>query len=113
MNENQLTSTKPDLPATEITKCPSQWRRLICLGLALSVLVVFGRLAFFDFVFFDDHVYVIEKAQVLTGLTAESIRWAFAATDAGFWHPLTWLSLMVDREIWGPLFPGRETLTRQ
>ena len=97
----------------QIAICPSQWQRLICLGLALSVLIVFGRLAFFDFVFFDDHVYVIEKAQVLAGLTAESIRWSFAATDAGFWHPLTWLSLMVDREIWGPLFPGRETLTRQ
>jgi len=84
--------------------------RLICLGLALSVLAVFGRLAFFDFVFFDDHVYVIEKAQVLAGLTAESIRWAFTATDAGFWHPLTWLSLMMDREIWG-LNPGGYHIT--
>ncbi len=94
----------------EIADSPFQWRRLICLGLALTVLAVFGRLAFFDFVFFDDHVYVIEKGQVLAGLTAESIRWAFTATDAGFWHPLTWLSLMVDREIWG-LNPGGYHLT--
>jgi len=79
----------------------SSQRRLICLGLALSVLAVFGRLACFDFVFFDDHVYVIEKAQVLAGLTSDSILRAFTATDAGFWHPLTWLSLMIDREIWG------------
>lgn len=94
----------------QIVVCPSQWRRLICFGLALSVLVVFGRLAFFDFVFFDDHVYVIEKAQVLAGLTTESIRWAFTATDAGFWHPLTWISLMIDHEIWG-LNPGGYHLT--
>jgi len=84
--------------------------RMIYLGLALSVLAVFGRLAFFDFVFFDDHVYIIDKAQVLAGLTPESIRWAFTATDAGFWHPLTWLSLMIDHEIWG-LNPGGYHLT--
>jgi len=110
MNENQLTTPKSDSLVLGIADSPSQWSRLICLGLALSVLVVFGRLAFFDFVFFDDHVYVIEKAQVLAGLTPGSIRWAFTATDAGFWHPLTWLSLMVDREIWG-LNPGGYHIT--
>ncbi len=110
MNENSSTTPKSDSPAPGIADSPSQWRRLICLGLALSILAVFGRLAFFDFVFFDDHVYVIEKAQVLAGLTTESIRWAFTATDAGFWHPLTWLSLIVDREIWG-LNPGGYHIT--
>ena len=85
-------------------------RRLICLVLGLSVLAVYGRLAFFDFVFFDDHVYVIEKAEVLAGLSAASIRWAFTTTDAGFWHPLTWISLMIDHEVWG-LHPGGYHLT--
>ena len=84
--------------------------RLIFLGLALAVLAVFGRLAAFDFVFFDDHVYVIEKAQVLAGLTPASAWWALTATDAGFWHPLTWISLMIDHELWG-LNPGGYHLT--
>jgi len=84
--------------------------RPIFLGLALAVLAVFGRLAFFDFVFFDDHVYVIEKQEVLSGLTAGSLWWALRATDAGFWHPLTWVSLMIDHEIWG-LHPGGYHLT--
>jgi hypothetical protein len=109
MNENQSIPPKSDSTAPGITEGPSRWR-LIGLGLALSVLVVFGRLAFFDFVFFDDHLYVIEKPQVLAGLTPESIRWAFTATDAGFWHPLTWLSLMIDHEIWG-LNPGGYHIT--
>lgn len=86
------------------------WRRLIGMGLGLFVLVVYGRLAFFDFVFFDDHVYVTEKAEVLSGLSVASMRWAFTATDAGFWHPLTWISIMVDHEIWG-LNPGGYHLT--
>ncbi|MFZ3114598.1 MAG: tetratricopeptide repeat protein [Syntrophales bacterium] len=80
-------------------------RNLICLGLVLSVLIVYGQLPFFDFVFFDDHVYVTEKTQVLAGLSGDSLRWAFTATDAGFWHPLTWISLMLDHELWG-LNPG-------
>ena len=84
--------------------------RLICLGLALSVLAVFGRVTGYDFVFFDDHVYVMEKAQVLAGLTPASLQWSLTATDAGFWHPLTWISLMLDREIWG-LNPGGYHLT--
>ncbi|MCK9195683.1 MAG: tetratricopeptide repeat protein [Syntrophales bacterium] len=105
-----MTPPKAGLPIPEIADSSSRWRWLICLGLALSVLAVFGRLAFFDFVFFDDHVYIIEKAQVLAGLTPESIRWAFTATDAGFWHPLTWISLMIDHEIWG-LNPGGYHIT--
>ena len=85
-------------------------RNLIYLGLVLSVLIVYGQLPFFDFVFFDDHVYVTEKAQVLASLSKASLRWAFTATDAGFWHPLTWISLMLDHELWGPN-PGGYHLT--
>ena len=85
-------------------------QRLIALGLILAVLIVYGRLAFFDSVFFDDHVYVIEKTQVLSGLSASSLHWAFTTTDAGFWHPLTWISLMIDHDLWG-MNPGGYHLT--
>jgi len=94
----------------EVVITPETRLRLIFLGLALAVLAVFGRLAACDFVFFDDHVYVIEKAQVLSGLTPDSLWWALTATDAGFWHPLTWISLMIDHELWG-LNPGGYHLT--
>ncbi|MDD5169362.1 MAG: tetratricopeptide repeat protein [Syntrophales bacterium] len=110
MNRNHSSLPEPELPETEIAATILPLQRLIYLGLVLAILVVFGRLAFFDFVFFDDHVYVIEKAQVLAGITSASLRWALTATDAGFWHPLTWISLMVDHEIWG-LNPGGYHLT--
>lgn len=84
--------------------------KTVCLSLVLSVLIVYGQLPFFDFVFFDDHVYVTEKPQVLAGLASDSLLWAFSATDAGFWHPLTWISLMLDHELWG-LNPGGYHLT--
>ena len=53
---------------------------------------------------------MIEKAQVLAGLTPASAWWALTATDAGFWHPLTWISLMIDHELWG-FNPGGYHLT--
>ena len=51
----------------------------------------------FDFVNADDPSYVTENPRVLAGLTLDGIRWAFTT-----WHPLTWLSLMLDAQLFGP-----------
>lgn len=53
------------------------------------------------FVPYDDIVYVLENEQVLQGLTKESIAWAFREFYGGNWHPLTWLSHMLDIELFG------------
>jgi hypothetical protein len=48
-----------------------------------------------------DPLYVTENIHVKTGLTAANIRWAFASVDNSNWHPLTWISHMIDCEIFG------------
>jgi Flp pilus assembly protein TadD len=53
----------------------------------------------------DDELYVTANRQVQKGLTRESVAWAFTATHAANWHPLTWLSHMLDVELFG-LRPG-------
>ena len=53
------------------------------------------------FVQYDDPLYVTENPFVLRGLTVEGVRWAFSTTHASNWHPLTWLSHMVDAELFG------------
>jgi Flp pilus assembly protein TadD len=53
------------------------------------------------FVNLDDPLYVYENAHVLSGITWHGIGWAFTNLDAGFWHPLTWLSLMLDCQMFG------------
>ncbi len=73
----------------------------VCLLLALAVLTVFWQAQTFKLVRYDDNFYVAENRHVLSGLSPENIRWAFANTEAGFWHPLTWLSLMLDYELYG------------
>jgi tetratricopeptide (TPR) repeat protein len=65
------------------------------------VLVVFGQTGGFAFLLHDDQVYVTANAHVREGLTGPSVRWAFTSLEEGFWHPLTWLSLMLDATLYG------------
>jgi tetratricopeptide (TPR) repeat protein len=74
---------------------------LLALCLTLPTLLVFGRACTFDFVDFDDPLYVKENANVLVGLTGPSLRWAFTTFHGSNWHPLTWLSLQLDVEVFG------------
>src|SRR4029077_4056949 len=54
-----------------------------------------------DFLDFDDPDYVTQNVHVQAGLMWAGIRWAFTTFDAGNWHPLTWLSHMLDVEVFG------------
>jgi tetratricopeptide (TPR) repeat protein len=67
----------------------------------LAISAVFWPLLAHDFVSIDDNVYVTSNPYVRSGITAKSIKWAFTTFDAEFWHPLTWLSLMADAQIFG------------
>ena len=70
-----------------------------CLIISLLVLIIYWQVQGFKFVYYDDNSYITEKPWVLKGLTWGGVKWAVTATEAGFWHPLTWLSLMVDSEL--------------
>lgn len=78
---------------------------LFCLLLTWSVVAVYGPVQTFKLIRYDDTVYVAENPRVLAGLSREGVRWAFTSTEAGFWHPLTWLSLMLDFDLYG-FWPG-------
>ena len=56
-----------------------------------------------DFVDFDDNLYVTENPIVNKGLSGDSVAWAFTVLHdkTGNWHPLTWLSHMVDCQLYG------------
>ena len=74
-----------------------------CLGLllVLSTLVVFWPVTRCDFLNYDDPDYFTSNPHVLSGLTAVNFAWAFSTGFASNWHPLTWLSLMLDAELSG------------
>jgi protein O-mannosyl-transferase len=69
--------------------------------LAALVWIVFGQTIHDDFVDYDDLDYVTKNAQVARGLSWEGIAWAFTHFHSSNWHPLTWISHMVDCQIYG------------
>ena len=78
----------------------------IYFALAMSVILVFQQVRNFDFVNYDDKGYVYENQHILNGLTGDGVIWAFTTGDEANWHPVTWLSLMLDCQLFGP-DPGR------
>jgi tetratricopeptide (TPR) repeat protein len=77
--------------------------RPLIIGLLLAVitLFVYWPVRQCDFLGYDDPLYFSENVHVLGGLTGSNVAWAFTSGDAANWHPLTWLSLMLDAEIFG------------
>jgi len=76
-------------------------RVLGALVLVALTFGAFGRVAGNDFVHLDDPTYVVENPRVTAGLTGEGVAWAFTTGHASNWHPLTWLSHMLDCELFG------------
>jgi len=74
---------------------------LVALLLAVVTLVVYAPARHYAFVNYDDPEYVYENPHVLNGLTLENIAWAFTRFYACNWHPLTWISHMLDCQFWG------------
>ena len=84
----------------------SQKQKLIVyIFLTLAIFAVLGQVNKFDFINLDDDVYVTENNHIQSGITTDGLRWAFSTTYAEFWHPVTWLSLMFDYQLYG-LNPG-------
>ena len=84
-----------------------QWIAIFLMALTLAVYMgVAGN----EFVNYDDHEYIIRNDQVQAGLTWAGARWAMTAMAASNWHPLTWLSHMLDCRIYG-LNPAGHHLT--
>lgn len=78
----------------------------ICLALVALCFCVFGQAVRFEFINYDDGEYVYENPMVSGGLTAKGIVWAFTHSHSGNWHPLTWISLMLDCQLFGPRAGG-------
>jgi tetratricopeptide (TPR) repeat protein len=77
----------------------------VAAGLVALVAAVYWRVGSFGFVDYDDGRYVFDNPLVRGGLTAEALARAFTTLHASNWHPLTWLSHLLDVTLFG-LDPG-------
>ena len=83
---------------------------IISLLLIIAAFMAFWQVTHCDFTNFDDTEYVTDNKHIQDGLTVEGIIWAFTTGHASNWHPLTWVSHMVDVQLFG-LQPGWHHLT--
>ncbi|MBF0345393.1 MAG: tetratricopeptide repeat protein [Nitrospirae bacterium] len=83
---------------------------LITVCLILMTFVVFLPVRYFGFVNYDDDDYIVNNSRLLAGLTAQNVSWAFTAKQTGNWHPLTWMSYMLDIDMYG-VNPGAMHMT--
>jgi tetratricopeptide (TPR) repeat protein len=77
---------------------PDVW---ISFLLVVLTVAAFAPVLNSDFVNYDDPTYVSSNPHVKAGLTGTSLGWAWKTTTTGNWHPLTWMSLLLDAELYG------------
>jgi len=93
-----------DVRLTELHKLIDDLRRkppLLCVILVVAVLLLYAPVAHHEFLRFDDIAYVVDNVHVHTGLNLGNIVWAFTSFHLANWHPVTWLSHMVDCQLFG------------
>src|SRR5271157_4729935 len=74
---------------------------LIIVLLVIACLATYGRILGNDFVNYDDDRLITENNYVQTGFDAQSVKWAFTNASLEYWHPLTWLSIMLEWRLFG------------
>jgi len=83
-------------------KKSNKYRTLcIYLALVLTTLASYWQVRNCNFVSYDDNLYVTDNPYIQPGLTGEGFLWAFTTNHASNWHPLTWLSHMLDCHLFG------------
>lgn len=88
----------------------SSQKFLICLVLALGTLALYSPTAGYDFVNFDDDEYILNNPHVNSGFSLDNLAWSFQAGYSCNWHPLTWMSHMLDCQVYR-LNPGGHHIT--
>jgi len=86
-------------PPTEPLGALTQRPWVLAVGLAIATLVVYLPVHHHPFFTMDDDPYVVSNPYIKYGLSPEAIGWAFTSYDLANWHPVTWLSHIVDYQL--------------
>ena len=78
----------------------------ICIFLAVSTFAVYSQVQDHEFINYDDDKYVTNNEYVKAGFTRDSVGWALTTSYNSNWHPMTWLSHMLDAQLFGPNSKG-------
>jgi hypothetical protein len=83
----------------------------VAVSLVAVVFAIYSRVHGHPFLLLDDDQYITNNGYVRQGLSVEGLRWAFTQFHAANWHPLTWLSHMMDWELFGAEASGHHLMS--
>lgn len=89
------------MPETPKKFLPANAASMVIAGIVAACLLVYAQTIYFNFINIDDRAYIYENRAVLSGFNWNSLRWAFTSVHSANWHPLTWLSHMLDVTMFG------------
>lgn len=95
-----LNDALDNTPRTE-KRCPATQKYWIQALLVLAIAAVYAQVLGYEFINLDDDQYVTANPQVRAGLTTQGFAWAFGEFSLFNWHPLSWLSHMLDVQLFG------------
>lgn len=81
--------------------CQKHLKLLLCVALAAIIVLVFFQTYNHEFINFDDNTYITANPNIKNGINFNSLKWAFTTGHEGNWHPLTWISHLIDYELYG------------
>jgi protein O-mannosyl-transferase len=84
---------------TRTLRSTSKYRFILGLTLVLATVALYYPVCHYQFVSYDDGLYITDNWHVKYGLSWTTVRWAFTAQYADNWHPLTWLSHGLDSSL--------------
>ena len=94
----------------ETDKASKNLKVAICLFLMVATFCTYSQIQDHEFIDFDTDFILTQNLNVQAGLTIESFKWAFTTSHPPYWHPITWLSHMLDYQLYG-LHPKGHKLT--
>lgn len=100
---NKKSSSNQRKTTVESREKPLSFKNVVLVSLVLIAvnLIIYAPTWQHTFLHYDDPFYVSENAEVSQGLTGHGITWAFTSSHSANWHPLTWLSHMLDVQLFG------------
>jgi tetratricopeptide (TPR) repeat protein len=99
-------------PATPTRASRTRWPvALLAAVIALAVLAAFAPAVRNEFINYDDDVNLVRNTRAQQGVTLAGLRWAFTTAQSKNWHPLTWLSHMIDFSLFGAWAGGHHAMS--
>jgi tetratricopeptide (TPR) repeat protein len=94
-----------------MTNAAFPWRPATVLLVVLATVGAYWPVSRNEFINFDDHMYITQNSRVSEGLSFDSVKWAFTEYYSCNWHPVTWMSHMLDVEMFGMKASGHHLVS--